>query len=564
LESTLINKKCKNKMIKKRIKEVIHYFLAFDENLPLEHRLFLSVVIIGIFISLLTSIVSIFISSPIIVLIITLFSFFSLVILYYLARVKKIFKPFITPLIITSFIAIAILWIIDGGINGSNLFVGFVILILGLIIVPVKNKKYIFALFITLIIIIYLIQFYRPDLISDFTSETTRWIDSLITAIYSSYFLFLIIRFLHKNYTDEKHRAEESEKKFRSITENSADAIFITDQQGKYIYTNMAVSVMLGYSLEEMRNKTIADLSPPDKTEEYFEILKRILTEGKFFTELEFLRKDGTYITTDLNAILLPEGFVYGSCRDFTVRKQIELALKEDEKKLLKINADKNRFISILSHDLINPFNNLLGLSEALREDIRKLDNDEIELYANRINKTARNIFNLLESILVWGRTEQGKIPFKPQLLSFSDICLNILEILNPVADEKGIKINYSAQSGTNVFADADMLKTVLRNLVSNAIKFTNRNGTIYINAEGNSENMTISVSDNGIGIMPDNLSKLFDISQVLTTKGTAEETGTGLGLLICKGFVEIHGGKIWVESESGKGSDFKVTLPFL
>jgi signal transduction histidine kinase len=429
-------------MINKRIKEVLRYFLAFDENLSLEHRLFLSTVIIGIFLSLLTSIVSIIISSPIIVSIITLLSFFSLLTLYYLGRVKNIFKPFITPLIITSFIAIAILWITDGGINGSNLFVGFVILILGLIIVPDKNKKYIFAFFITLIIIIYLIQFYRPDLISDFTSETARWIDNLITAIYSSFFLFLIIKFLHKNYTDEKHRAEENEKK------------------------------------------------------------------------------------------------------------------------LLKLNADKNRFISILSHDLISPFNNLLGLSQALTEDIRKLNIDEIKIYANNINNTARNTFNLLESILIWGRSEQGKLPFKPQLLSFRNICLNILENLNPVADGKGIKIIYSAPSGTDVFADADMLKTVLRNLVSNAIKFTNRNGTVNINAEENSECVTISVSDNGIGITPDNLSKLFDISQVLTTKGTAEETGTGLGLFICKEFVEKHGGKIWVKSEVGKGSDFRFTLP--
>jgi len=238
--------------------------------------------------------------------------------------------------------------------------------------------------------------------------------------------------------------------------------------------------------------------------------------------------------------------------------KQIHLLNRQLE----KLSLDKSRFISILSHDLINPFNNLLGLSEALKEDIRKLDIEEIELYANHINKTARNTFNLLESILIWGRAEQGKIPFKPQLLKFRDIYLNILEILNPIADEKGIKINYSPPSGTNVFADADMLKTVIRNLVSNAIKFTNSGGKINIKAEQNSEDVTISVSDNGIGISSDNLLKLFDISEVLSTKGTAGETGTGIGLLLCKEFIEKHGGKIWVKSEVGKGSDFKFTLP--
>jgi PAS domain S-box-containing protein len=253
---------------------------------------------------------------------------------------------------------------------------------------------------------------------------------------------------------------------------------------------------------------------------------------------------------------------VIGTVHDITERKRAELALKENERKLLQLNTDKDRFISILSHDLRSPFNNLLGLSEALSEDIRKLDIDEIEKLVNQINKSAQTSFKLLEDILMWARTQQGKIPFKPQILNFRDICMNILETLNPNANSKNITINYSAIDKINIFADIDMLKTVLRNLVSNAIKFTNKNGAINISAEENSGNVTISVSDNGIGIPPDNLVKLFDITQVLTTKGTAKETGTGLGLLLCKEFVEKHGGKIWVESEEGKGSDFKFTLP--
>ena len=160
-------------------------------------------------------------------------------------------------------------------------------------------------------------------------------------------------------------------------------------------------------------------------------------------------------------------------------------------------------------------------------------------------------------------RAQQGKIPFKPQNLSFADICRGAVEVLKPNADVKNITLHYSTVDHVSVFADADMLKTVLRNLVSNAIKFTNRGGAININAEQNSENVTISVSDNGIGIKPDNLVKLFDIGQVVTTTGTAEETGTGLGLLLCKEFVEKHRGKIWVESEVGKGSIFYFTTPY-
>jgi PAS domain S-box-containing protein len=247
---------------------------------------------------------------------------------------------------------------------------------------------------------------------------------------------------------------------------------------------------------------------------------------------------------------------------DISESKKAEQIIKESETKLQKLNADKNRFISILSHDLKSPFNNLLGLSEILSEDIRKLDVVEIEDIAKEINKSARSTYNLLEDILLWAKTQQGRIPFNPQILNFRDICINILEVLKPVADAKNIIVNCSSADRINVFADNDMIKTVLRNLVTNAIKFTNSGGTIKISAEKTDTNSTISVSDNGIGIPPENLTKLFDISEVITTKGTAKETGTGLGLLLCKEFVEKHGGKIWVDSEAGIGSEFKFTLP--
>jgi PAS domain S-box-containing protein len=249
---------------------------------------------------------------------------------------------------------------------------------------------------------------------------------------------------------------------------------------------------------------------------------------------------------------------------DISEYKNAERVIKESETKLHQLNADKNRFISILGHDLKSPFNNLLGLSEVLTDEITSLKTEEIEDIAKDIQKSAKIANKLLDDILMWARTQQGKIPFKPQILNFKDIFKGTLEILTPNASAKNITINYSATDEINVFADIDMIKTVLRNLVSNAIKFTNNGGSINIDAKQNSENVIISVSDNGIGIPPENLTKLFDISEVITTTGTAKETGTGLGLLLCKEFVEKHGGKIWVESEVGKGSDFKFTLPII
>ena len=283
--------------------------------------------------------------------------------------------------------------------------------------------------------------------------------------------------------------------------------------------------------------------------------------------ELRLIKPDGTFkwIQNNISPVIEENKLVKlkGVIIDITDRKHIELAIKENERKLLQLNTDKDRFISILGHDLKNPFNNIIGLSEVLTDEIASLKKEEIMDIAKDIHKSVKIANNLLEDILMWARTQQGKIPFKPQILSFKDICKDTLEILTPNAHPKNITINYSSADHINVFADIEMLKTVLRNLVSNAIKFTNNGGAININAEENSENVTISVSDNGIGINPDNLSKLFDISEVITTKGTAKETGTGLGLLLCKEFVEKHGGKIWVESEEGKGSRFSFTLPY-
>jgi signal transduction histidine kinase len=188
----------------------------------------------------------------------------------------------------------------------------------------------------------------------------------------------------------------------------------------------------------------------------------------------------------------------------------------------------------------------------------------EIENVANNICITANKGFKLLEDILMWARTQQGSIPFRPQVLNFAVICKEVAEVLKPNADSKNIAINYSESEYLNVTADIDMLKTVLRNLVSNAIKFTNNEGIVSISAQQSDSTISVTVSDNGIGIPAEIMSKLFDLSAVFSSKGTAKETGSGLGLIICKEFIEKHGGKIWAESEEGKGSDFRFTLPVL
>jgi signal transduction histidine kinase len=328
--------------------------------------------------------------------------------------------------------------------------------------------------------------------------------------------------------------------------------VFITT----VVYAAIKTSMTLGDKLLR------AEKATKESEIKYGNIIENV-GEGIGFTNL-----DEEFILTN-SALLLKIFLAHLPCSETLQRKNRQRhyrektgrKLKEREKQLLRLNEDKDRFISILGHDLKNPFNIILGYSEVLLEDIRKLNFEEIEDYVNKIYKSAKNTNKLLDDILLWARTQQGSIPFRPQNLSFADIVKNVFEVLKPNAYEKNISINYSADH-VNVYADADMLKTILLNGLSNAIKFTNTGGNIAVNAKQNGDKTFISVSDNGVGISHENQAKLFDISEVLTTKGTTNETGSGLGLLLCKEFVEKHRGKLWIESEEGIGSTFYFTLP--
>ncbi len=363
--------------------------------------------------------------------------------------------------------------------------------------------------------------------------------------------------------------AEEENIQLDAIMNNLPDHIYFKDRESRFLRVSKAMAQFHGVNdPAQVIGKSDFDFFTVEHANQAFKDEQNIISTGQILSieekETHHNRPD-TWASTVKVPLKDRDGNIigtFGISRDITGRRQAEQLLKASENMLLQLNADKDRFISILGHDLKNPFNNLIGLSEVLIEDLHKVDINKIEILANQINSTARNTYKLLEDILMWARTQQGNMPFNPKLLNLRDIFISTLDILNPIAIAKDITINYSSPDEINTFADIDMLKTVLRNLVSNAIKFTKNGGVININAVQDTENVTISVSDNGIGIAPDELTKLFDISEVLSTKGTAGETGTGLGLLLCKGFVEKHQGKIRVESEVGKGSKFVFTLP--
>ncbi|MHB9137844.1 MAG: PAS domain S-box protein [Victivallaceae bacterium] len=249
---------------------------------------------------------------------------------------------------------------------------------------------------------------------------------------------------------------------------------------------------------------------------------------------------------------------------DITVRKQAELLVQQQNQELLELNASKDRFFSIIAHDLKNMFHNILGFSDLLVEEAARANIASIKEEVGAINSSVQETYKILGSLLEWANSQRGKISFNPESVILNKAVNEELSLLKETARHKNIELKISLPDNFKVTADKDMLRTVLRNLVSNAIKFTNKNGVIELQAVANQADALISVSDNGVGMTNDMVNNLFKLSSSTSTRGTNNEKGTGLGLLICQEFVQKHGGKIWAESEPGKGSSFKFTLPFL
>lgn len=259
-------------------------------------------------------------------------------------------------------------------------------------------------------------------------------------------------------------------------------------------------------------------------------------------------------------------------------RKSIELQNLVDEKTerllgmniaLKEINTKKDRFFSIMSHDLRGPFSAILGFSSMLHDEFDDLKIDEQKKFITKINSGLQNTYKLLEDLLSWSYAQSGSIEFNPKRENISIITKEIIEVLGFSAEQKSITIINRVPDLIFVTADKNMISTIIRNLINNAIKFTPRKGVIEIDLEelsnkSNKECLAFSVKDNGVGMPYETQKKLFEIGEVISTNGTDNESGTGLGLILCKEFVDKHKGKIWVEGEVNRGSKFVFTLPVI
>jgi len=357
----------------------------------------------------------------------------------------------------------------------------------------------------------------------------------------------------------------ESEEKFRTIFEKNTSAIAIIDPDTTIKMVNEEYCKMGGFKMEDVIGKSWTTQIPPDDLSRLMDYNRKRLLDPSSAPdkyEFTFYHNNGEILHALMSVALIPGiNKIITSFINITDRKKAEIELLNLAEELKELNKSKNLFFSIIAHDLRNPFSSIIGLTDLLLDNIQDYDITEIKKYVSMINTLAKGTFYFFEDLLVWAKTQDGKLIFEPMEFDIANLCNEVVSSVKIHADEKNISLNLIPAS-YNVFADVNMIKTVIRNLISNAIKFTNIGGNIEIVIELMNDDIIVIVSDNGIGIEENNLKKLWSISEKYTIPGTANEGGSGLGLVLCKEFVEKNKGKIWVESEYGKGSKFKFSLP--
>jgi len=364
-----------------------------------------------------------------------------------------------------------------------------------------------------------------------------------------------------------EHALKESELKYRGLVENSPDAIVIY-AKGRIVMVNKeGLHLMAATRKEELIGRPVIQFVHPDYRDFVKGRMKELKNDGVVLplSEEKLLRLDGSEVEVDVKAmsvILDNKPAVQMIIRDITERKRVEAEILSKTEELQKVNAEKDKFFSIIAHDLRSPLCGFMGLTEILAENSLKIPTEELHKLALAMKNSATNVFRLLGNLLEWSRMQRGLTVFTPELLLLNSVISESLIPITEDAIKKDIRIIFEIPDDIFVLADKNMLESIIRNLVSNAIKFTSNGGKIIVSAQLSSEKMVnISIMDTGIGMNKEMIANLFCLDANTNRKGTDGEYSTGLGLIISKDLIEKNGGELLIESEEGKGSLFKLTL---
>ena len=357
----------------------------------------------------------------------------------------------------------------------------------------------------------------------------------------------------------------------RTLIDNIPDWIYSKNTKNIFTICNKALVEQMGASdIEEIIGKSDFDFWSHKVASQYFADEQAVIRTGQPLINHEetMVGASGTIRWSLSTKIPLHDNLgniigIIGIGKDISDRKLAEAEIKLKNELLQTINAEKDKFFSIIAHDLRGPLSAFLGATQTLIEEIQTITLEEIKKITISMKDSATNIYGLLENLLEWSRLKRGMMDFIPETFNVKQKTTACIGVLTESARKKEIKINYSLPEDLEIYADSHMFETVIRNLVFNAIKFTPKSGEISVWAASTIKNIVeIKICDSGIGMNKELISKLFLLNEKTNRKGTEGEPSTGLGLLLCKEFIEKHGGNIWVESEVGKGSIFSFTIP--
>jgi PAS domain S-box-containing protein len=362
---------------------------------------------------------------------------------------------------------------------------------------------------------------------------------------------------------------QQSEEKFAAAFTSNPNAIILSRTKDGYIIdVNNSFLELVGRLRDEVVGQQYVSLDIFSNSPDRRKLVNILNKDGRIANlEIKIRHKSGAL----LDVIVAVEPIrinkveaLITTLQDITELKKAEKLLRENEKQLHEINSAKDKLFSIISHDLRSPFTSIIGFSELLIGKIQSNELNDIETYANLIHDSSLNAMSLLTNLLEWSSLQTGRINFSPTKF---DLVQNISEAVESMMAQcfmKNISISVRTPSHLDVFADSMMINSVLRNLISNAIKFTKSGGHIIISAYIKDNSVVVEVADNGIGMEQEAVKKLFGNESYTSVRGTENEVGTGLGLIICKEFISKHNGEIWAESVINKGSRFMFSLPHL
>ncbi len=564
-------------MIKK-----LKYILGRSEDFSLEERLFNATMLYSLACNVFTFVLMTYIPFHQIFLKTYIASTFLNLLFFYLSRVRKKFELAAWFFLIGGLVTTSINWFTDSGLIESTIlyFIGNIILFSFIF----DNSKRIIALLILIISFLIIIKMGVQKYESIITAKDIHFqhIRVISGFMFLNIFVAIIISMIKNNYRKQKAQSEnaliESKNQLNRIIENTNDIIFIV-QNDKIQLFNPEIARLLDYSIEDLSTRKYSDFFYKDDKELIINIQDKVIVGEKLAKSepLRFRNQAGMYRWVEINCVRIEwkeEPAVMNFMFDVTEKKISEEILKKSEKQLRASNNMKDKLFSIIAHDLRGPISNVKALLDMMLKSRNSLDIKNDKEALKMAKDTVNSTFNLLENLLDWSRSQIGRINWRPEKLNLNEVVNENIILLNIPARKKKIIWNVEIVENLHAVADRQMISTVLRNLISNAIKFTPREGEVSISAKiyeeldnekvttKNKPSIVIMIKDTGIGIKSDDLSKLFRIDMNFSTLGTESEKGTGLGLLLSKEFVEKNGGKIWVTSELGKGSIFNFTMP--